>query len=62
VNAARLYGVDPEMALERCNKKFIRRFGYVEEQADRAGKPVKEYSLQQLEGWWREAKIKDNEK
>ncbi|MCC8018411.1 MAG: nucleoside triphosphate pyrophosphohydrolase [Rikenellaceae bacterium] len=56
VNAARLYGVDPEMALERCNKKFIDRFGYVERKADQAGKPVREYPLDRLEAWWQEAK------
>lgn len=56
VNAARLYGVDPEMALERCNKKFINRFNHVEERAAEGGKPVKEYTLEQLETWWQEAK------
>ncbi|MCD7970143.1 MAG: nucleoside triphosphate pyrophosphohydrolase [Alistipes sp.] len=56
VNAARLYGVDPEMALESCNKKFIGRFNHVERQAEKGGKSVKEYSLQQLESWWQEAK------
>ncbi len=59
VNAARLYGVDPEMALERCNKKFIGRFGYVEKMAEEAGKPVKEYTIDQLEAWWQEAKTKN---
>ncbi|MCC8035186.1 MAG: nucleoside triphosphate pyrophosphohydrolase [Rikenellaceae bacterium] len=61
VNAARLYGVDPEMALERCNRKFIRRFNHVEEQAGLSGKPVNEYTIQQLEAWWREAKIKERD-
>lgn len=56
VNAARLYGVDPEMALERCNKKFIRRFGKVEERAGEGNRPLKEYGLEQLEEWWQEAK------
>lgn len=57
VNAARLYGIDPEMALERCNKKFIRRFDNVERRAAEGNKPLKEYSLEQLEEWWQEAKV-----
>lgn len=57
VNAARLYGIDPEMALERCNKKFIRRFNNVEKRAEEGGRPLKEYGLEQLEAWWQEAKV-----
>lgn len=57
VNAARLYGVDPEMALERCNKKFISRFGHVEARAGETGKPMKDISLEQMEKWWQEAKF-----
>lgn len=56
VNASRLYGIDPEMALERCNKKFIRRFGYVEKRAAETGIPLKEIGLEQMEEWWQEAK------
>lgn len=56
VNAARLYGVDPEMALERCNKKFIRRFGHIEARAEQAGKPLQEIGLEQMEEWWQESK------
>lgn len=56
INAARLYGVDPETALESSNKKFIRRFGHVEECAEKAGKSLKELSLQQMEGYWLDAK------
>lgn len=56
VNAARLYGVDPEMALERTNRKFIERFEFVESRA--AGKPLKEYSAEELDGFWNEAKTK----
>ena len=56
VNASRLYGIDPEMALERCNKKFIRRFGYVEQRAAEKGIPLKEIGLAQMEEWWQEAK------
>lgn len=56
VNAARLYGVDPEMALERCNKKFIRRFAHVERRAGESGLEMKDISLDEMEAWWQEAK------
>ena len=45
VNACRLYGVDPESALERTNKKFMRRFNYMEEQAAAKGHTLHEMSL-----------------
>ena len=56
VNAARLYGVDPESALERTNKKFIRRFNYMEEQAAAQGNSLHDLSLGQMEALWQEAK------
>ena len=56
VNATRLYGVDPEMALERTNKKFIKRFNHIEARAAESGVALKELSLQQMEEWWQEAK------
>lgn len=56
VNAARLYGIDPEMALERSNKKFIRRFNHMEERAGQAGKPLRDLTPDQMEEWWQEAK------
>lgn len=56
VNAARLYGVDPESALERTNKKFIHRFNYMEEQAAREGHTLHDLSLAQMESLWQEAK------
>lgn len=56
INASRLYGVDPELALDRCNKKFISRFNEVEKSAERAGSPIQEFSLVQLEEWWQAAK------
>ena len=49
VNAARLYGVDPESALERTNKKFIRRFNYMEEQAAAQESSLHDLSLDQME-------------
>ncbi|WP_295960542.1 nucleoside triphosphate pyrophosphohydrolase [uncultured Alistipes sp.] len=56
VNASRLYGVDPESALERTNKKFIRRFNYMEEQAAAEGHSLHELSLERMEDLWQEAK------
>lgn len=56
VNAARLYGIDPESALERTNKKFIRRFNYMEEQAAAQGHTLHELPLAKMEEFWQEAK------
>lgn len=55
-NAARMYGVDPEMALERSNKKFINRFAHIEACAADCGRELKEIGLEQMEAWWQEAK------
>lgn len=57
VNAARLYGVDPENALEHTNRKFIRRFNYIEQKANEAGLPLGSLTLEQMDEWWNEAKI-----
>lgn len=56
VNAARLYGVDPENALEKTNKKFIRRFNHIEERARQAGKSIKDLTLSEMDAIWNEAK------
>ncbi len=56
VNAARLYGVDPETALERTNQKFIRRFNYLESQTLSKGRKLKEMTLDEMNGIWDEAK------
>lgn len=56
VNAARLYGVDPESALQHTNKKFVSRFNYMEEKADGEGKSLGESSLEQMDRWWNEVK------
>ena len=54
INMARLYGVDPELALERTNKKFIRRFGYMEQAAGE--RMISELSFEELDTLWNEAK------
>lgn len=56
INACRLYGIDPENALERTNQKFISRFNHVEARATEQGKMVSEIPLEQLEEYWQEAK------
>lgn len=56
VNAARLYGVDPETALERTNLKFINRFNYLESQTLQKGKDLKKMSLAEMDEIWNEAK------
>lgn len=58
VNAARLYGVNPENALERTNKKFIARFNYLEQACKDRGLNLKEMTLQQMDEIWNEAKAK----
>lgn len=56
VNASRLYGIDPESALERTNKKFMRRFNYMEEKAVAEGYTLHELPLEKMEEYWQEAK------
>lgn len=56
INAARLYKVNPENALERTNRKFIKRFNYIEQQATAAGRTLRELSLDEMEELWQQAK------
>ncbi len=56
VNAARLYGINPENALEKTNRKFIRRFTFLEDRAEEAGKKLPEMRLEEMEAYWQEAK------
>lgn len=56
VNAARLYNVDPESALERTNKKFMKRFNHLEKNSLQSGKTLKEMSLEEMNSLWEEAK------
>ena len=56
VNAARLYGIEPDTALERTNKKFTKRFNYLEKKAKEQGKNVKELTLEEMDALWEEAK------
>lgn len=56
INAARLYKLNPDNALERTNQKFIRRFGYVEAGAKAQGLNLKDMSLEAMDLLWQEAK------
>ena len=56
LNAARLYGVDPEKALNLSAEKFRRRFTYLEEQTLRKGLQLKDMSLAQMDALWDQAK------
>ena len=57
INASRLYGIDPENALEKTNKKFINRFNYLETKAANLGKSLKEMTLEEMDEVWNEAKL-----
>jgi XTP/dITP diphosphohydrolase len=57
INAARLYKLNPDNALEKTNAKFIRRFTYIEEHSIRAGKPLTEMTLKEMDALWNEAKL-----
>ena len=56
INAARLYKINPDNALERTNQKFIRRFNYVEEHTIRQGRNLHDMSLEEMDELWNEAK------
>jgi XTP/dITP diphosphohydrolase len=56
INAARLYNINPENALERTNRKFIERFNYLESKTISMGKDLKKMSLDEMEAIWQEAK------
>ncbi len=56
INAARLYKIRPDNALEQTNLKFIKRFNYIEQQAKEKGKDIKDLSLAEMDELWNEAK------
>ncbi|NLY80513.1 MAG: nucleoside triphosphate pyrophosphohydrolase [Lysinibacillus sp.] len=61
VNVARFYKVSPEEAMVHANEKFARRFRFVEEQVKRSGKSFKEFTLEELDQFWNEAKRLERE-
>ncbi len=56
VNAARLYNINPDTALEMTNRKFIKRFNYLENKTIKEGRSLKDMSLEEMDAIWREAK------
>ncbi len=56
INYARFIGINPENALERTNKKFVKRFNYLEEQSAKDGKKLGEMSLEEMDRYWEAAK------
>ncbi len=56
VNAARLYKIRPDNALEMTNQKFIRRFNYIEQKATEQGRKLQDLSLEEMDKLWEEAK------
>lgn len=62
INAARLYKLNPDNALEHTNQKFIRRFNYIEQHSIKQGKPLTEMTLEEMDALWNEAKEKEREK
>ena len=56
VNAARLYHINPDTALEHTNRKFISRFGYVEKKAKEQGREINDMTLGEMDELWNEAK------
>ena len=56
INAARLYKINPDNALEHTNQKFIHRFNYVEAKAKEKGQDLKDLTLEEMDMYWNEAK------
>jgi MazG family protein len=59
INAARLYGIDPETALEKTNLKFIKRFKYLEQNTLEKGRKLRDMNLDEMNGIWEQAKDYD---
>ncbi len=59
INASRLYGIDPEAALEKTNRKFIKRFNYLEKETLAKGRSLHDMTLDEMNVIWEEAKKED---
>lgn len=59
VNAARLYHINPDTALEKTNRKFINRFTYIEQKAKQQGRNIKDLTLAEMDTLWNEAKSQE---
>ena len=62
INAARLYKLNPDNALEMTNRKFIDRFNYIEAHSIKIGKPLKDMTLAEMDALWNEAKQQEKQK
>jgi XTP/dITP diphosphohydrolase len=62
INAARLYKLNPDNALEKTNRKFIDRFNYIEAHSIKVGKPLKDMTLGEMDALWNEAKALEKKK
>ena len=62
INAARLYKLNPDNALEKTNRKFIDRFNYIEAHSIKMGKPLKDMTLAEMDQLWNEAQQQENNK
>ena len=61
INAARLYKLNPDNALEFTNKKFISRFNYIEDHSIKCGKPLTDMTLEEMDYLWNEAKAQEQQ-
>jgi XTP/dITP diphosphohydrolase len=59
INYARFLDIDPELALERTNRKFIKRFQYLEEGAQRDGRKLQDMTLEEMDEYWNRAKAEN---
>ena len=59
INAARLYKLNPDNALEMTNRKFINRFNYIEAHSIKIGKPLNTMTLEEMDKLWEEAKASE---
>ncbi len=62
VNYARFIGINPEDALEKTNKKFIKRFQYIETESEKDGKNVSDMTLEEMDEYWNQAKTEERKK
>jgi XTP/dITP diphosphohydrolase len=60
INYARFIKVNPETALERTNKKFIKRFKYIEVQAKKHDRSINDLNIEEMEAYWQEAKYQSD--
>ena len=62
INYCRFLNLNPEDALEKTNRKFIRRFQYIEQKAKESGRKITDLDLEEMESYWQQAKTQDHSK